>query len=101
MTLGSLLVVYAIGAAAIALWIDARFARLSPETIRGTVIHVGVAMAVGQLVVPLGIHVLVAVGSPVATFAALFLVAFPALVYSFLAAVWVIKVLAGVVRRAA
>ena len=100
MSLGALLVVYAIGAAAIALWTDTRFARLAPDTIRTALIHVGAAMVVGQLVVPLGIHVLVGLNSAIATLAALFLVAFPALIYSFLSAVWVIKILAGAVRRA-
>ena len=101
MSLGTLLLLYAIGAAAIALWTDTRFGQLAPESIRTALIHVGAAMAVGQLIVPLGIHLLVGLGSPAATLAALFLVGFPALVYSFLAAVWVIKILAGVVRRAA
>jgi hypothetical protein len=96
----TVLTLFALGAAAVALWVEVRYPQLSPTTMRLALIHVVAAMAVGQLIVPFGLHVLVGLGSPVSTLAALFLVGFPALVYSFLAALWVIKIVVAVARRA-
>jgi hypothetical protein len=98
MSAAQLLVAYAVGAAAVAFWFDARFPELGPATIRRALVHVLVALAVGQLIVPLGLHALLGVGGPVATLVALFVVAFPALAYAFLTAFWVIKIVAGSAR---
>ena len=89
------LILFAVGSAAVAWWIDARFTTLSPESLRTALIHVGISVVVAQLIVPPGLHVLVGAGSQVVTLAALFGLALPALVYSFLAALWVLKLVRG------
>jgi hypothetical protein len=92
------LIVFAAGAAALALWVDRRFPGLSPESIRASFLHVGVSIAVGQLLVPLAIKAAAGTGSPELVLVVVFGVALPALVYGFLAAFWVMKLLAGQLR---
>jgi hypothetical protein len=86
------------GAGAIALWIDVRFPRLAPEEMRPALIHVGISIVVAQLVVPLGMHPLLAVERVPATLLAIFGVAFPAIAYALLAGLWVIKLTTGALR---
>jgi hypothetical protein len=87
-----------LGAAAVAVWVDVRFPTLAPSTLRGALIHVGVSLVAGRLLVPLAAHALGGGSEP----ARLFLVvgvAFPILVYTFLAAVWVVKIWRDAYRR--
>lgn len=93
------LIVIAVGAGAIALWIDTRFPRFAPTDIRRAVIHVGVSLVVAQLAVPLLIKTVAAGGSPVEVLFALFGIGFPALTYCLLASIWIIKVLQGALRH--
>jgi hypothetical protein len=95
---GALLTLFAVGAGSIALWVDNRFPRLAPHKIRVALVHVLIAFGAGQLVVPLGMHVLLGMPGMLATLIALFGVAFPALVYAFLTAVWVIRIVAQATR---
>jgi hypothetical protein len=93
------LIVVAVGAGAIALWIDTRFPRFAPKEIRRAVVHVGVSILIGQLAVPLLIKTIAAGGSPVAVLFAIFGIGFPALTYCLLASIWIIKVLQGALRH--
>jgi hypothetical protein len=83
------LVALAVGAALIAVWLDVRFERFGPNDFRGAMLHVGLALAIGWLLVPAGLAGVLAVGASPTV--ALFGVGFPSLVYIFLAALWVVK----------
>lgn len=77
------------GAAAVALWIDVRFPRLAPQSIRGATLHIGATLVVAQILVPLATAALT--GSRALALLATFAVGFPSLVYSLLAAIWVLR----------
>jgi hypothetical protein len=89
-------VCFLLGSGAVALWADLRFPELAPRTMRGTLLHVGAALLAGQLLAPIGIHFLT--GSPTLTLVALFALGFPALTYSLLVGIWVIKMLQSLMR---
>jgi hypothetical protein len=97
MSTGFLLLCVALGAGAIALWIQVRIGsgRLAPGNLRAALIHVGASLVVGQLAVPLLMKALLAGESPLLTLVAIFGVAFPALVYCLLASIWMIRMLQG------
>jgi hypothetical protein len=84
---------FAIGAGALALWLDVRFPSLSPEGLQRMIGHALVSMvalevaATALRVVTGGAHVL--------TVAVLIGVMLPALVYTFVVCVWVMKHLSG------
>jgi hypothetical protein len=94
---GFFLVALAVGAALIAVWLDARFERFGPSDFRGAIVHVGLALAVGWLLVPAGLSGVLAVGA--SPMVALFSVVLPCLVYDFLAAFWVVKQAQGLLLR--
>ena len=93
-----LLVSFALGAAALALWIQTRFPKLAPENMARTLIHVGVSIVVAQLIVPL-LGGAVEDGGIAGLFTLLFLIALPALVYCFLASIWALLLLQGALRH--
>jgi hypothetical protein len=78
------------------LWIDFRFPALTPG-LRIAFIHVGVAIVVGQLLVPVLSNLGPLVGKAGLMFL-LFLIALPALVYCCLTSVWVIENVQGTMR---
>jgi hypothetical protein len=85
----ALVVLMGIGAFLIALWIDYRLPSLAPKTLVGALAHLFAAMATGNFVVPV---IVGAVGDePANLLFGVFGVAFPVLVYLFLAGVWLIK----------
>jgi hypothetical protein len=100
MSTGFVLLCVGLGAGAIALWVHVRLESgpLAPSSLRTALLHVGVAVVVGQLAVPLLMKLLVGV-SPVVNLAAIFLIAFPALIYCLLASIWMITMLQGSLRH--
>ena len=94
------LVLFALCGAAIALWIDVRFSSLAPSGIRPALICVGISVFAAQLVVPPALQYLFGTGSWPLSLVGLFCLAFPALVFSFLAAIWVIKIFRGALAGA-
>jgi hypothetical protein len=84
------------GAAAVALWLDACFPRFAPKTFSRTVLHVGGTILAAQLLTPLAAHFLD--GSQIAVYVSIFVVGFPALVYTLLVAIWIIRLLHGLAR---
>lgn len=98
MSVNVFLIVFAAGAAGIALWIDARFPALAPASFRSCFIHAGVSLVLGQLIVPLAIQALAANGSQPVVLVAVLGLGLPALVYCFLAALWVMKLVAAQMR---
>ena len=100
MTVSEFLIALALGAGAIALWINFRFPGLAPEGVRTAVIHVGVAMVVGMLVVPAIDEMVTGNVSPIVRAVVItFLVGLPALIYALLASIWVILIAQGAMRR--
>lgn len=79
-----------VGAGAVALWTDVRFPRLAPDEIPKGVLHVAASLAVGFAIGP-ALERLFAADDPVVVLVGVFGVAFPSIVYCFLAAIWFIK----------
>jgi hypothetical protein len=100
MTVSEFLIALALGAGAIALWINFRFPGLAPEKIRTIVIHIGVAMLIGMAVVPAVDELVSGSVSPlVRAIVITFLVGLPALIYALLTSIWVIVMAQGAMRR--
>jgi hypothetical protein len=93
-SVGTFIVVLAVGTALIALWIDFRFPRLGPQGFLGAFIHLLAASIGAQLVVPLGLDT---AGNKMV---GVFVIALPALVYVFLTALWIMKVARGAMQGA-
>lgn len=83
MSNGTFAVVLTMGAALIALWIDARLPKLAPVKMWRVLMHFVVAFAAIQLIPGATSNTMI--------YVALFGVALPALVYCFLSAIWFIK----------
>ena len=88
-------VVFLLGALVLALWTRARFPHLAPAGLRGALIHVGVTMIAGQLLTPVALHLFT---SSTSVLVGVFAVALPALVYTLLAAVWLLQLLSDHLR---
>jgi hypothetical protein len=96
---GLFLVFLALGAGAIALWVDVRLQRFAPTSFRTVMLHVGASIVVGQLAVPVLTRFLADGGSYVYVLVAIFVVGFPALTYCFLASIWMLKTLQSLRHR--
>ena len=77
-------VVYFVGAAVLALWIDLRFPQLAPKSFRNRL----VAVVVATLILPLAPF---DPSSRTALLTTLLLLVLPALVFTFLTALWLIR----------
>ena len=100
MTVTQFIIAMALGAGAIALWINARWPGLAPEGMWKVVIHVGVAMLIGMAVVPAIDQLVSGSVSPlVRAILITFVVGLPALIYSLLTSIWVIVMAQGAMRR--
>lgn len=91
MNVGFVVMMIAVGAAAIALWIDVRFPGIAPRNARGILIHAALAVAAGQLLAPAGLRFLTELESYALTLVGVFGVAFPAIVYALLVGLWTIR----------
>jgi hypothetical protein len=91
------LVCFAVGSAIIALWIDARAPWLAPTSFRGFAIHVVAAVVAGNVLAPVAMDAIIG-NWPGSLLVAVFAVGLPAVTYSFLAAVWLIKLVTGMAR---
>ena len=83
MSNGTFALALAAGAALIALWIDTRLPRLAPADLKRVLLHVVAAFVALQLIPGATSNTMV--------YVALFGVALPALTYSFLSAIWFIR----------
>jgi hypothetical protein len=98
-SLGTFIVVLTLGSAAIALWAMTRFPRLAPETLAGALLQVGIALAAGYLLVPVGMRSMLTFAPPTGPLLATFLFALPGLTYLFLASLWAMRVLQRILSR--
>jgi hypothetical protein len=94
---GAPVLFFALGAGALALWVDARFPTLAPGELKPVMFHLLAAMILAQLALPPIMNFLE--GSEVGTLAGLFGAALPALIYCFLVSIWVIKTFQGSLRH--
>lgn len=78
------------GAAAVAVWVDVRFPAIAPQSLRAATLHMGATLIAAQVLVPVATRTLT--GSQALAILAAFGVGFPALVYSILAAIWLVKI---------
>lgn len=85
--------VLAVGAAALALWTDARFPRLAPGTMQGVLLH-GFAALIALQVVGSSIGGLTSGPYPTPVLAVLG-VALPGLLYAFITGIWTIRLFQG------
>ena len=90
MTVHTFLICLAVGAGAIALWVDFRLPKLMPWSMRRLVVHLALAIAVVYVVGP-AMTFVTSSDLPAAGLASVFVVAFPVLVYEVLVGVWLIR----------
>ena len=98
MTIYGFVMVQAVGAALLALWLVTRFPDQGPTSLRGALLQLGASMLVGWVLTPLTTFT-VGSGLPAAAFLAAFLIVLPGLVYIFVAWAWMVKVLQGALGR--
>jgi hypothetical protein len=90
MSSATFLLVFAVGAAVLALWIVVCRPKLGPTSLTRAFAHVAAAMVVGATLKPL-VASIAESGLPLAVFLAVFGVALPALTYMFVAGGWLIR----------
>lgn len=90
MTVNMLIVCIAVGAGAIAMWINLRFPKLMPWSMAKLLLHLVVAFVCVYAVKP-GIELILGSGLPAGRLIGVFAIAFPALVYNFLVCAWLIR----------
>jgi hypothetical protein len=85
--------VVALGAAAIALWVDIRLQSRTPRTLIWTVAHLAGAIAALQVMPGLVTLVVADSDAPARKVAATLLVLLPVLTYCWLSAIWMLKLM--------
>ena len=94
MTVNMFIAAAALGSAALALWVEVRFPKLGPDRVVWGVFHLLAASMGAQILVPTALD---AAGNKML---AIFVVAIPALIYVFLAAIWIMKLARGALGSA-
>jgi len=90
----ALVLIYALGAGVLAMWVEARFGRFTPESMKARFFHLALAFAFVQLSVPV-MRLVVGNGESVPrAVLGLVYVFLPALVYACLTSIWLLKLLA-------
>jgi uncharacterized membrane protein YedE/YeeE len=90
LTVHTFLLCLAVGAGAIALWLDFRLPKLMPWSMKRLLVHIVLALVVVYLVGP-AMTLVTSSQLPAAGLAAVFGIALPVLVYEFLVGVWMIR----------
>lgn len=99
MSSSSLVVAVVVGAALTALWVDARFPGAVPKRRGVLLVHLVGSLAALQIA-PVVMKLVPGVGeSPLPATSALLGLFFPALIYAFVSAIWVIRAVQGVLAR--
>jgi len=99
MTGAEFLVGLALGAAALALWIHVRFPGITPHGLRQALIHVGVALVIGQALFPVLSSLVPAMNPFARALVIIFALGLPILTYSLLSSIWILRALQGALRR--
>jgi hypothetical protein len=88
------LLLFVLGAGALATWVAMRLPRLAPPSMGWAWGHLVAAMVVGGLLGPV-LHAVPGLPSAVSLYAALFGIALPALTYMLLAGMWLVQLAVG------
>ncbi len=91
MGFGVYLVLFALGAGAVALWLDFRFPDWTPRNVRGAIVRLAASFVIAHVVVPTAFGLVAPIDVRPLKVLAIFAVAFVAVTYSLLAAIWMIK----------
>lgn len=86
----SFLLVFVLGAAAIAAWVALRLPKLAPTSFKGGTVHLVVTLVVGAALGP-AVHAVPGLPSELSVLAALFLLALPAITYMLLVGMWLVQ----------
>lgn len=100
MTVGLFTVLFIAAAAVVAMWIVMRFPKRAPTELRRALIHFGVAMVGMYVIVPSLQHDLASIYQPLRLYVSLFGVLLPALIYRFVATIWLLRLATGSLRSA-
>jgi hypothetical protein len=92
----TLIMFVAIGMALNAIWLHVRFPTLAPQTLRAAILHMIAALVLLELA-PVAIRL--GLASDTQLLLALVGVAFPALIYVFVASLWMIRLFHGMMSR--
>jgi hypothetical protein len=100
MTVTQFLVALALGAGAIALWINNRFPGIAAGGVPAVMVYFCVAMVIGVALIPaIDSFVEASVSPLVRAIVITFVVGLPALIYALLTSIWVILIAQGAMRR--
>jgi hypothetical protein len=88
------LLLFVLGAAALAVWVALRLPRLAPPSFRWAWAHLGASLVVGAVLGPV-LHAVPGLPSRLSVLAALFGIALPALTYMLLAGMWLVQLAVG------
>jgi hypothetical protein len=89
---GLMTVLLALGAGALALWVDMRFPRLEPRELRLKFLaHIFAVPLALALIAPAGLHLMTRTTHLPVKVAGLIGIALPCLIYAFLVTVWILK----------
>lgn len=100
MTVGIFSVLFIAAAAAVAIWIVVRLPERAPTEFRRAFIHFGVSMVGMYLISPILQHDLASLPQPFQLYLSVFGVLLPALVYRFVATIWLLRLATGSLRSA-
>jgi hypothetical protein len=92
------ILVVALGAAALALWLDVRLAARTPRSVVWTIANLGGSLAALQVMPSLVTLVVAGGDDPSRQIAATLLVLLPVLTYCWLSAIWLLKLLQRVAQ---
>jgi len=99
-TVGIFSVLFLAAGATVAIWIVVRFPERAPTEFRRALIHFGVSMVGMYVISPFLQHDLDTMTQPLRLYLSVFGVLFPALVYRFVATIWLLRVATGSLRSA-
>ena len=88
------LLLFVLGAGAIAAWIALRLPRLAPQSFRAGGVHLAATFVLGAVLGPL-VRAVPGLPAELSLLAALFLVALPAITYMLLVGMWLIQLVAA------
>jgi hypothetical protein len=99
MMVGLYFIVFLLGCAGLAFWVDVRFPRLAPSEPRRVMLCFAAALAVVWLLVPAGLYLAKAFAFPVVSFLVAMGLGIAAGTFASLAVIWLLKVASDVMRR--
>ena len=91
---------FIVAAAAMAVWVVVRFSDRAPSEFRRALVHLGLSTVVMYVAVPILQNDLAFVSQPFRLHLSLFAVLLPALVYRFVAMIWLLRLAQGALRSA-